>query len=66
MREEWHPKQKSEVLPDGSYVLQVPYSDDRELAMEILKYGPEVEVLEPDTLRARIAERLADALKIYI
>jgi len=41
----WHPKQRSRVAEDGSYLLEVPYADDRELVMEILKYGPEVEVL---------------------
>lgn len=63
--EQWHPQQESRVHPDGSFELRVPYSDPRELIMDILKYGPDVEVLEPDTLRRQVAERLAAAVKIY-
>ena len=29
--ERWHSKQRSETLADGSYVLEIPYSDEREL-----------------------------------
>jgi len=29
--ERWHFKQRSETLADGSYVLEIPYSDEREL-----------------------------------
>jgi hypothetical protein len=29
------PKQKGKFLPDGSFELKVPYSDDRELIMDI-------------------------------
>ena len=29
---------------DGSYMLKVPYSDDCELKMDLLRHGPEVEV----------------------
>src|SRR3989449_8682375 len=33
----WHPKQRSRVEADGSYVLEIPYAHERELVMEILK-----------------------------
>jgi proteasome accessory factor C len=46
-------------------VLQVPYADDRELIMDILKYGPDVEVLEPAALRERVRALLAEALQKY-
>jgi predicted DNA-binding transcriptional regulator YafY len=60
--EEWHPKQRSRYEKDGRYVLEVPYSSEKELVMDILKFGPEVEVVAPESLRAsvcRLAERTA-------
>ncbi len=33
--------------------------------MDILKYGPDVEVIAPDSLRAAVAERLRAAYQIY-
>ena len=33
--------------------------------MDILKYGPDVEVLEPAALRKRVAEQLSRALALY-
>ena len=38
----WHASQRARFEADGSYLLEIPYADDRELLMEILKYGPEV------------------------
>ena len=61
----WHPKQRSRVEKDGSYVLEVPYAADRELVMEILKFGPDVEVLAPKTLRERVAEALRAGAQRY-
>jgi predicted DNA-binding transcriptional regulator YafY len=54
----WHPKQKSRFEPDGSYTLEVPYADDRELIMDILKHGPDVEVLAPESLRSKLQETI--------
>ena len=61
----WHSKQKSETDKGGSYILSLPYSNDRELIMDILKFGPDVEVLEPVALRKRVREQLAAAAKLY-
>jgi len=33
--------------------------------MDILRYGPEVEVVAPESLRERVKTRLAEALKRY-
>lgn len=60
----WHPKQKSRYH-NGHYILEVPYSDDRELIMDILKYGPDVEVVAPKTLRVKTMARLVQALDQY-
>lgn len=62
--EQWHPRQKS-GYKDGHYILEIPYSDDRELLMDILKYGPDVEVLAPKALRLKAMERLAQTLDQY-
>ena len=64
--EQWHPRQKSQFEPDGSYLLEVPYADDRELLMDILKYGPDVEVIAPAALREAVAERLRQSAKRYL
>jgi len=63
--EVWHPQQKSRFEADGSYLLEVPFSKPEELAMDILKYGPDVEVVAPQTLREQVAERLEQALGLY-
>ncbi len=63
--EQWHPRQKSKFQTDGSYLLEIPYSDDRELIMDILKHGPEVEVLAPQKLRARVVAQLEQAAGLY-
>ena len=56
-RETWHPQQVSDYDDEGYYLLSVPYSQDTELVMEILKYADEVEVLAPEELRQRVAQR---------
>jgi predicted DNA-binding transcriptional regulator YafY len=61
----WHPDQRSEFEPGGSYVLELPYANDRELLMEILKYGADVEVLAPASLRDRVSEALGRAAARY-
>ena len=61
----WHPKQRSRVEKDGSYVLELPYAEDRELVMEILKYGADVEVLAPPALRERVGKALERAATRY-
>ncbi|MBK9495554.1 MAG: HTH domain protein [Alphaproteobacteria bacterium ADurb.BinA280] len=61
--EHWHSKQEGRFLPDGRYELKLPYSHPRELLMDILKYGPDAEVIAPPSLRqeARILLQLASA-----
>ncbi len=60
--EQWHPKQRGKLQKDGHYLLEVPYSDDRELVMDILRHVPEVEVLAPKPLRDKVAEKLRAGL----
>ncbi len=63
--EQWHPQQKSHFDAAGRYVLTVPYSNDTELVMDVLRYGPDVEVLRPQGLRNKVRERLRQAQEIY-
>lgn len=63
--QQWHPKQRARIEKDGSYFLEVPYSGDRELVMEILKFGPDVEVLAPEALRDKVGQALRAAAKHY-
>lgn len=63
--ERWHPKQRGKRLKDGAYELCVPFSDPTELVMDILKYGPDVDVLAPEVLRKRVAECHEEAAAKY-
>ena len=65
-RETWHPDQRSHSQADGSYVLEIPYSDERELVGDILRFGAEVEVLEPADLRDKIKRALHEASGRYV
>lgn len=60
--EVWHPRQQGRWLDDGCYELEVPYGNDRELLMEIRRYGPDVEVLEPPQLKERLVDSLRASL----
>lgn len=62
----WHPKQIATPEPDGCYLLKVPYSDDGELLGDILRFGSDVQVLEPKELRAKVQRTLLEAAGKYI
>ncbi|NCW86205.1 MAG: hypothetical protein EBV69_08970 [Oxalobacteraceae bacterium] len=46
-------------------MLEIPYGDERELILDILRQGADCEVFSPDTLRLEVVRRLKDALKSY-
>ena len=52
--EQWHPLQESRDAADGSYVLSVPYSDEREILGDILKFGADVVVMAPVDLKRKV------------
>ena len=56
--ETWHPQQKGRFDGDGSYVMDLPYADPRELVMDVLRHVPDVDVLGPPELRDAVAQRL--------
>jgi predicted DNA-binding transcriptional regulator YafY len=62
--EVWHPEQRATLAKDGRYTLELPYRDDRELLLEILKHGADVEVLAPDELRRKVRDAHAAAAKV--
>lgn len=63
--EVWHPKQSARFLPDGRYELTFPYADDRELIGDILRFGPDVEVIEPVELRKKLNQTLLKTAMHY-
>jgi predicted DNA-binding transcriptional regulator YafY len=65
-RETWHKDQTGEWLDDGRYLLRIPYSDERELIMDILRHGAEVEVLSPASLRSAVREHIQQMQAVYV
>ncbi len=63
--EHWHSQQKGEWLADGRYELMLPYSNSKELLMDVLKYGPDAEVVSPLSLREEMKILLQLALSGY-
>lgn len=64
-REEWHPQQQGRWVGDGCYELRLPYADDTELVMDILRQGAHVRVLAPAALVGRVRDTLARAVAVY-
>jgi predicted DNA-binding transcriptional regulator YafY len=64
-REEWHPAQTSRWLDDGAFELRVPYVDDNELLMDVLRQGEEVQVVAPPALVQAVRARLVAAVALY-
>ena len=60
----WHPDQRGVFDSVGRYTLELPYRDDRELLLEILKHAADVEVLAPQELRAKVREAHARAVEV--
>ena len=63
--ESWHPQQQSRWLEDGRYELSLPYSQPEELVMDLLGFGPDVEVVGPPSLRDMVRQKLSATLDLY-
>lgn len=63
--EQWHPEQVVEFAADGSAELSFPFGSSRELVMDVLRYGADVEVLAPEFLRAKVADAAQRMLALY-
>ncbi len=63
-KENWHPQQRGEWQGE-IYVLKIPYHNPIELIMDILKYGADVEVVKPESLRKAVKIQINEMQKIY-
>ncbi len=65
-QEQWHAEQSGKFESDGSYLLRLPYTDHRELIMDILKHGANCEVLGPPSLRRVVAQEVQKIGEKYL
>jgi predicted DNA-binding transcriptional regulator YafY len=63
--EQWHAEQQAERADDGTLELSFPFGSSRELVMDVLRYGADVEVLAPDFLREQVADAARRMRAIY-
>ncbi len=63
--ETWHSQQKAEYLNDGRFQLKVPYSNARELLMDVLRYGADAEITAPVSLREQMRSMLTLMIDQY-
>ncbi|MEW6489322.1 MAG: WYL domain-containing transcriptional regulator [Thermodesulfobacteriota bacterium] len=61
----WHETQELSPRPDGSLDLSLPVADLREIKLKVLSFGADVEVLEPEELRAQVAEEARRLSALY-
>jgi predicted DNA-binding transcriptional regulator YafY len=61
----WHPHQQ--VLKTGpqEHVLKLPFGNARELCMDILRWGDEAEVLEPQAFREEMKKIIKNMQNVY-
>ena len=64
--EQWHPQQTTITLDSGEVELTVPYANATELVRDILKWGPDVEVIAPVTLRKQVADTAQATANRYL
>ncbi len=62
---EYYPMRVGKQLPDGSYEAQMTYASDEWMTRLVLGFGPDVRVLEPQSLVARVTEAANAALAAY-
>jgi len=51
-------REAKELSADGSLTLEHPLADAEWGVRHVLQYGPEAEVVEPESMRSEIARRL--------
>ena len=61
----WHPSQRVEEQEDGSLVLSLRAGGFWEIKRWILGFGPDAQVLAPESLRQAVKKDLQDALRGY-
>lgn len=65
LEREWHKDQIVEQREDGSVYLKFSSNQKQQVSSWVLSFGPSVEVLSPDFLRAEIKEYSEKMLKMY-
>jgi predicted DNA-binding transcriptional regulator YafY len=64
-REQWHPRQKTRFLDDGRFEMKLPYVNETELVMDVLRHGAQCAVVSPAGLAQAVRDQLAAALQAY-
>ena len=62
-REEWHPLQKTRWLVDERFEMKLPFVNETELVMDVLRHGGQVTVTAPESLVLAVNAQLRAALQ---
>jgi len=67
-KEEWHPQQRARWRDEGGYELSIPYSDPKELAMDVLRHAEQVQIVDDDgplseVIRSRVLALYANLIQ---
>ena len=62
-REEWHPSQSTNWVADGRLEMKLPYTNQTELVMDILRHCGNVSVAKPEALKAAVLQQLQAGLQ---
>ncbi|OQY16835.1 MAG: hypothetical protein B6I36_09760 [Desulfobacteraceae bacterium 4572_35.1] len=60
-----HPNQKILELSEDQLLVEVPYRGLHEISEIVLRYGPDAEVVSPESLREHVAGKLQETLSKY-
>jgi predicted DNA-binding transcriptional regulator YafY len=60
-KEKWHPSEKRRILPDGAVELTFTVAGTDEIKRWIYSWLPNVEVIEPESLRKQIQKELSES-----
>ena len=63
-QEEWHPQQKTRHLADGRFEMRLPYTNETELVMDLLRHAGHVAVQSPPALAEAVEHRLKAGLTV--
>jgi len=61
----WHPSARVTEQPDGRTTVRMRVASEVEMRPWVLRWGPMVEVLEPESLRAFVSDALRRAAALY-
>lgn len=56
-------EQKTRWLDDGGFEMQLPYVNETEIIMDVLRHGGQVRVIEPSSLAQAVRSQLRSALQ---